>query len=256
MPTRKEKFSIMRLINTSADSQKKNHSIRQKHVNYILQINKRKKGLVNETNMPIITGNMVDINDISSFGLFSTACSKDTGRPLKQLILSFGNNSQTWNQYQEITEEVISLWPAYQVLAAIHRDIPQRPHCHILIDCYNVQTGLKMSEKRNEFNNLIFNLNKILLKHNQPELLQKEHHGNMPIFKEPKTKAIDKPSGSDIPSFEPEVYVPTTTYYNPEVYVPTTTYCNPVVYAPPATHYTVEDILLAHKFIFPEFYKK
>lgn len=244
MPTRKEKFSIMRLINTSADSQKKNHSIRQKHVDYILQINKREKGIVNETTMPILIGNMVDIKDPSTFGHFANADSKDTGRPLKQLILSFGNNSQAWNQYQEITEEVISLWPAYQVLAAVHRDIPKRPHCHILIDCYNVKTGKKMSEGPNEFNNLIFNLNKILLKHNQPELLQKEHHGNMPIFKEPKTKAIDKPSGSDIPSFEPEVYVPTTTY------------CNPVVYAPPATHYTVEDILLAHKFIFPEFYEK
>lgn len=101
-----------------------------------------------------------------------------------------------------------------------------------------------MSEKRNEFNNLIFNLNKILLKHNQPELLQKEHHGNMPIFKEPKTKAIEKPFGSDIPSFEPEMYIPPAIHYNPVVYVPS------------ATHYAVEDILLAHKFIFPEFYKK
>lgn len=225
----------MRLINTSADCIEKNHAIRKKHINYILQINKQKKGLLTEATAPIILGNLVDTNDPNSFGFFASAAAKDSGRPLKHLILSFGNASLTWADCESVTNEIITCWPHYQVIAAIHKDIPNRPHCHLLIDCYNVDTGKKMSEGPNDFNNLIFKLNQILMKNDLPKLLQKECYKNLPIFKDSSS----------------ELTVEHSCYHNDNG----TSQPAPYQFAQ-AQPYTERDFLLAHKFLFPEMYKK
>ena len=155
---------------------------------------------------------------------------KNNGRPLKHLIVSFGGEFTTWEAYTKITQEIIALWPQFQVLAAIHRDVPVRPHSHLLIDCYDVNTGLKLSEGPNDFNNLIFKINTVLKNNNLPILLQAEHYNEKPFIltSTHQTTSEVRKNDETSPQSQSGLYMPYC--------------CDEEQY----------NLLLAYKFLFPE----
>lgn len=248
------KLSVMRLINASAKTAEENKVARAKAVDYVLRSDACQGGYVH------LDG--VDEHDVKgSFGAFAEAASKDAGRGMKHLVVSFGKAGLPWEQYLEMTKEISRYYGTqYQIVAAVHSNIPNRPHAHILIDTFNVATEKKLSEGPKDFFNLVEHINGVLGKYGVPLLLQGY-----------KRKAADK-SVSSVESVE-RAYVNSVQvevldtadevsncdfdYSYHGAYVPTEVL--PMVTLPGADfmrNWTTRDFEGFHRFFFPEKYKK
>lgn len=164
--------SILKIINTKAHSSQENNAISQKYLKYILR--------PEATNSDLIFCNMVDKSDIfNSFGLFAKSIGKNNGRPLKHIVLSYSTkNTQELSptEYLKITKEIANFYGTnYQMVIAVHDNVPNRPHAHIIMDCLNVETELKYSESISELNKFKDFTDKILNKYHLPKLLRKKN---------------------------------------------------------------------------------
>lgn len=162
-------FSILRMMDSSAKTAEEAHRKTLKHLNYITRSSATQQDLIycDKVNLANMT---------EDFGYFLKVCG-DTGRPLKHTVISFGYNDQplTWQRYFEVTKAVAKYYAKdYQIVAAVHSNIPSRPHAHILIDCYNVSTGKKFSEGLNELENFKDYVDSVLSEFNIPLLKRKE----------------------------------------------------------------------------------
>lgn len=164
--------SIVKVINTKAHNADENKNISQKHLLYITRND--------ATNAKLIACNMVDPDNIlESFGFFAKSIGKNTGRPLKHIILSYstkGSPQLSFEEYLQITKEIANFYANdYQMVMAVHNNIPHRPHAHIVMDCLNISTELKYSEGISELNQFKDFIDDILEKYNIPKLLRKKN---------------------------------------------------------------------------------
>lgn len=167
-----ESGSILKMINTKANTKEENHSLVRKHLNYIM----RSDATYND----LIWTNMVEKDNIlDDFGYFARSSGKDNGRPLKHLVVSYkvkDDKALSWQEYLEVTKEIASFYSKdYQMVAAVHSNIKKRPHAHIVIDCFNVSTEKKFSEGLRELEKLKDFVDEILMEHNIPQLLRKKY---------------------------------------------------------------------------------
>ena len=164
--------SIIKVINTKAYNASENDKIAKKHLNYILR--------KDATSPDLRWMNVVEPDDIlDSFGFFAKAAGKNTGRPLKHIVLSYstgGSKRLNWEEYLSVTKEIAKFYSSnYQMVAVVHNNIPKRPHAHIVMDCFNVATEKKFSESVNELEKLKDFVDKILLEHHIPLLRRKKN---------------------------------------------------------------------------------
>lgn len=159
--------SIMRLINVGAEGKADNNAKAKKHAEYVLRKDATTKSL---TYFEMVSSE----NPIDEFGFFARRTGKDAGRPLKHLVVSYKAKKELqWENYLEVTEEIAGFFgKEYQIIAAVHNNIPNRPHAHILVDCFNVSTEKKMSERPREFWRLVEYINSVLDKNDIYPLLQ------------------------------------------------------------------------------------
>lgn len=159
--------SIMRLINVGAKGKADNNAKAKKHAEYVLRKDATTKSL---TYFEMVSSE----NPIDEFGFFARRTGKDAGRPLKHLVVSYKAKKELqWENYLEVTEEIAGFFgKEYQIIAAVHDNIPNRPHAHILVDCFNVSTEKKMSESPREFWRLVEYVNSVLDKNDIYPLLQ------------------------------------------------------------------------------------
>lgn len=173
-------FSILRMMDSSAKTAEEAHRKTLKHLNYITRSNATQQDLVycDKVNL----ANMAE-----DFGYFRKV-SGDCGRPLKHAVISFGYKGKplTWQRYFEATKAVARYYAKdYQIVAAVHSNIPSRPHAHILIDCYNVSTGKKFSEGLNELKCFKDYVDSVLSDFDIPLLKRKER-----IMKESESEVM------------------------------------------------------------------
>ena len=138
-------FSLLRMMDSSAQTAEEAHQKTLKHLNYITRPTATRKSL-------IFCDKVEPEKMVEDFGFFRK-CNGDTGRPLKHAVVSFGYDTEPleWQLYLEVTKEIAGYYGKnYQIVAAVHNNIPNRPHAHILIDCFNISTGKKFSEGPNE----------------------------------------------------------------------------------------------------------
>ena len=164
--------SIIKVMNTKACNASENDKIIEKHLSYILR--------KDATSPDLRWLNMVESDDIlNSFGFFSKVAGKNTGRPLKHIVLSYstkGSKRLSWQEYLSVTKEIAKFYSSdYQMVATVHNNIPTRPHAHIVMDCFNVATEKKFSESVNELEKLKDFVDKILLEHDIPLLRRKKN---------------------------------------------------------------------------------
>lgn len=159
--------SIMRLINVGSEGKADNNAKAKKHAEYVLRKDATTKSL---TYFKMVSSE----NPIDEFGFFARRTGKDAGRPLKHLVVSYKAKKELqWENYLEVTEEIAGFFgKEYQIIAAVHDNIPNRPHAHILVDCFNVNTEKKMSESPREFWRLVEYVNSVLDKNDIYPLLQ------------------------------------------------------------------------------------
>ena len=157
----------MRLINVGAKGKADNNAKAKKHAEYVLRKDATTKSL---TYFEMVSSE----NPIDEFGFFARRTGKDAGRPLKHLVVSYKAKKELqWENYLEVTEEIAGFFgKEYQIIAAVHDNIPNRPHAHILVDCFNVSTEKKMSESPREFWRLVEYVNSVLDKNDIYPLLQ------------------------------------------------------------------------------------
>ncbi|WP_302809781.1 relaxase/mobilization nuclease domain-containing protein [Megamonas funiformis] len=164
--------SIVKVVNTKAHNADENKNISQKHLRYITRND--------ATNAKLIACNMVDLDNIlESFGFFAKSIGKNTGRPLKHIILSYstkGSPQLSFEEYLQVTKEIANFYANdYQMVMAVHNNIPHRPHAHIVMDCLNLTTELKYSEGISELNQFKDFIDDILEKYHIPKLLRKKN---------------------------------------------------------------------------------
>lgn len=164
--------SIVKVINTKAHNADENKNISQKHLRYITRND--------ATNAKLIACNIVDPDNIlESFGFFAKSIGKNTGRPLKHIILSYstkGSPQLSFEEYLQVTKEIANFYANdYQMVMAVHNNIPHRPHAHIVMDCLNLTTELKYSEGISELNQFKDFIDDILEKYHIPKLLRKKN---------------------------------------------------------------------------------
>lgn len=157
----------MRLINVGAEGKADNNAKAKKHAEYVLRKDATAKSL---TYFEMVSSE----NPIDDFGFFARRTGKDAGRPLKHLVVSYKAKKELqWVNYLEVTKEIAGFFgKEYQIIAAVHDNIPNRPHAHILVDCFNVSTEKKMSESPREFWRLVEYVNSVLDKNDIYPLLQ------------------------------------------------------------------------------------
>lgn len=157
-------YSILRMINTTADSAKVADEKTRKHIDYITR--------PSATADDLIYCDKVNPNDHYSFGAFRKD-SFDTGRPLKHIVISFGREEKPYEMkmYYEATKDIAQYYVKdYQIIAAVHSNIPARPHAHILVDCFNISTGKKFSEGPKELEQFKQFVNGVLKEYKIPLL--------------------------------------------------------------------------------------
>lgn len=164
--------SIVKVVNTKAHNADENKNISQKHLRYITRND--------ATNSKLIACNMVDPDNIlESFGFFAKSIGKNTGRPLKHIVLSYSTKDSpklSFEEYLQVTKEIANFYANdYQMVMAVHNNIPHRPHAHIVMDCLNISTELKYSEGISELNQFKDFIDDILEKYNIPKLLRKKN---------------------------------------------------------------------------------
>lgn len=164
--------SIVKVVNTKAHNADENKNISQKHLRYITRND--------ATNAKLIACNMVDPDNIlESFGFFAKSIGKNTGRPLKHIVLSYSTKDSpklSFEEYLQVTKEIANFYANdYQMVMAVHNNIPHRPHAHIVMDCLNISTELKYSEGISELNQFKDFIDDILEKYNIPKLLRKKN---------------------------------------------------------------------------------
>lgn len=164
--------SIVKVVNTKAHNADENKNISQKHLRYITRND--------ATNFKLIACNMVDPDNIlESFGFFAKSIGKNTGRPLKHIVLSYSTKDSpklSFEEYLQVTKEIANFYANdYQMVMAVHNNIPHRPHAHIVMDCLNISTELKYSEGISELNQFKDFIDDILEKYNIPKLLRKKN---------------------------------------------------------------------------------
>lgn len=164
--------SIVKVINTKAHNADENKNISQKHLRYITRND--------ATNAKLIACNMVDPDNIlKSFGFFAKSIGKNTGRPLKHIVLSYSTKDSpklSFEEYLQVTKEIANFYANdYQMVMAVHNNIPHRPHAHIVMDCLNLTTELKYSEGISELNQFKDFIDDILEKYHIPKLLRKKN---------------------------------------------------------------------------------
>lgn len=164
--------SIVKVVNTKAHNADENKNISQKHLRYIIRND--------ATNAKLIACNMVDPDNIlESFGFFAKSIGKNTGRPLKHIVLSYSTKDSpklSFEEYLQVTKEIANFYANdYQMVMAVHNNIPHRPHAHIVMDCLNISTELKYSEGISELNQFKDFIDDILEKYNIPKLLRKKN---------------------------------------------------------------------------------
>ena len=164
--------SIVKVVNTKAHNADENKNISQKHLRYITRND--------ATNAKLIACNMVDPDNIlESFGFFAKSIGKNTGRPLKHIVLSYSTKDSpklSFEEYLQVTKEIANFYANdYQMVIAVHNNIPHRPHAHIVMDCLNISTELKYSEGISELNQFKDFIDDILEKYNIPKLLRKKN---------------------------------------------------------------------------------
>ena len=164
--------SIVKVVNTKAHNADENKNISQKHLRYITRND--------ATNSKLIACNMVDPDNIlESFGFFAKSIGKNTGRPLKHIVLSYSTKDSpklSFEEYLQVTKEIANFYANdYQMVMAVHNNIPHRPHAHIVMDCLNIYTELKYSEGISELNQFKDFIDDILEKYNIPKLLRKKN---------------------------------------------------------------------------------
>lgn len=215
--------SIVRLINTKATTEEENKRISKKHLTYILR--------KDATNPDLCWVNMVDMNDVlESFGFFAKCAGKNSGRPLKHIVISYAvDNEQArlnWQEYLAVTKEIAKFYGSdYQMVAAVHNNIEKRPHAHIVMDCYNVSTEKKFSEGIKELEKFKDFIDGILEKHRIPKLLRRKN----------KMAAIVKTDNVQI--------VSTNSSLTEEPYYEEPNYVNEVPYYPEAEIYVSDDYM-------------
>lgn len=162
--------SIVRIINTKATTEEENKWISKKHLKYILR--------KDATNPDLCWVNMVDMNDVlESFGFFAKYAGKNSGRPLKHIVISYAIDDEqarlNWQEYLAVTKEIAKFYGSnYQMVAAVHDNIKKRPHAHIVMDCFDVSTEKKFSEGVKELEKFKDFIDDILEKHKIPKLLR------------------------------------------------------------------------------------
>lgn len=245
----RKKLSVMRLINCKACTVEENIRVRDKAVDYVLRPEARRKGLIHLNGI-----NPMDIK--GSFGYFAKASSKDDGRPLKHIVLSFGEDKLPWEKYLDVTKQVANYYgKSYQTIAVVHDNIPNRPHAHILIDTFNVSTEKKLSEGPQDFRKLVDYIDEILEQNGIPKLLQGKisqkvvksdyvsEASNVPALKQIH---IVEPCGRENTyGFDYETYRPIEALH---IEVP-----NGFEFM---QNWTIRDFQGAHRFFYPELYKK
>ena len=127
---------------------------------------------------------MVDPNNIlESFGFFAKSIGKNTGRPLKHIVLSYSTKDSpklSFEEYLQVTKEIANFYANdYQMVMAVHNNIPHRPHAHIVMDCLNLTTELKYSEGISELNQFKDFIDDILKKSNIPKLIRKKNYSTL-----------------------------------------------------------------------------
>lgn len=82
----------------------------------------------------------------------------------------------SFEEYLQVTKEIANFYANdYQMVMAVHNNIPHRPHAHIVMDCLNISTELKYSEGISELNQFKDFIDDILEKYNIPKLLRKKN---------------------------------------------------------------------------------
>lgn len=204
--------SIIKMINTTANSKEENHEICQKHLEYILRSD--------ATDSNLTWCNMVDPDNIlGTFGFFARCADKDKGRPLKHIVISYSTRDTKqlpWNEYLSVTKEIASFFgDDYQMVAAVHNNIEHRPHAHIVMDCLDVSTEKKYSEPPRALEKFKDYIDKVLAKYKIP-LLQRKRCSNsdaLVVRRSYKNDCLDDRCyahhDSDDYSYEmPTVYLP------------------------------------------------
>lgn len=159
-------FSILKVVNTTATSTVEAAEKTKKHILYITRPEAVKNNL-------LFFDKVRSDNMLQDFGRFRVQ-KEDTGRPLKHIVISFGcqnpvSDIADWKTYLEATVEITQYYLRnHQIIAAVHDNIPTRPHAHILVDCFNITTGKKLSEGPAELKILKSKTNDILSKFNIP----------------------------------------------------------------------------------------
>ena len=166
--------SIVKMINTMANSKEENHKICQKHLDYILRSN--------ATDSSLVWCNMVDPGNIlGTFGFFARCTDKDKGRPLKHIVISYSTRDAKqlpWKEYLQVTKEIASFFgDDYQMVAAVHNNIEHRPHAHIVMDCLDISTEKKYSEPPRALEAFKDYIDKVLAMYKIP-LLQRKRRSN------------------------------------------------------------------------------
>lgn len=232
----------MRLINIGAENKKENNDKARKHVEYVLRDEAVQKRL--------IYFNMVECDDpLTSFGFFARSQCKDDGRVGKHLIVSYGSNGcLEWGKCLEMTKEIADFFGQnYQVIAAVHDNIPDRPHAHILIDAFDVMSEKKMSEGPNEFWQLVEHINQVLSKHGAYPLLQGR------VADADDTNICDETG--DYCSIADNVEVETEVTGNWSIMNLVATPL-PVQTPQPFAGVTLEGVKRIHRFLYPDLYYK
>ncbi len=163
--------SILKMMNTTAKTEVENASITRKHLKYILRDH--------ATTPDLVWLNMVDKNDVfGSFGFFAKVAGKNSGRPLKHIVISYSTKEAVqleWKEYFAATKEIAQFYAQeYQMVAAVHQNIAHRPHAHIIMDCFNVATEKKYSEGIHELKELKDFTDQILQKYKIPKLQRRK----------------------------------------------------------------------------------
>lgn len=165
--------SIVRMINTKAKTEKENREKTEKHLKYIMR--------KDATNPDLCWANMLDIENVfEDFGFFAKCSGKNNGRPLKHIVVSYAVDDEhprlDWQEYLAVTREISKFYGSdYQMVAAVHDNIKNRPHAHIIMDCYNVSTKKKFSEGVKELEKFKDFIDDILEKHKIPKLLRQKN---------------------------------------------------------------------------------
>lgn len=200
--------SIVKVINTKAHNADENKNISQKHLRYITRND--------ATNAKLIACNMVDPDNIlESFGFFAKSIGKNTGRPLKHIILSYstkGSPQLLFEEYLQVTKEIANFYANdYQMVMAVHNNIPHRPHAHIVMDCLNLTTELKYSEGISELNQFKDFIDDILEKYHIPKLIRKKHY---PTLEEVTTPFNDTHTNNSILTDEDNTFTANNNFFN------------------------------------------